>query len=125
VSDNEGNLIDEDENLVDDNAGNIRDDYEDDDFDDDDEVGAEGNRIVGARAKAVVDHVARALADDPDSIEVDVEERRGDITLLIHANPDDMGRLIGRRGRVIQAVRQVTRAAGAAEGVRATVDVAE
>jgi ribosomal 30S subunit maturation factor RimM len=42
----------------------------------------------------------------------------------VHANPDDMGRLIGRRGRVIQAMRQLTRAAGAAEGVRATVDVA-
>jgi predicted RNA-binding protein YlqC (UPF0109 family) len=117
ADDNEGNLID-------DNAGNLRDDFDDDDYDDD-EVGGEGNRIVGARAKAVVEHVAKALADDPDSIEVDVEERRGDITLLINANPDDMGRLIGRRGRVIQAVRQVTRAAGAAEGVRATVDVAE
>ena len=46
-------------------------------------------------------------------------------TLLVHASPDDMGRLIGRRGRVIQALRQVTRAAGASEGVRATVDVAE
>lgn len=116
IDDNEGNLID-------DNAGNVRDDFDDDDYDD--EVGGEGNRIVGARAKAVVEHVAKALADDPESIEVDVEERRGDITLLINANPDDMGRLIGRRGRVIQAVRQVTRAAGAAEGVRATVDVAE
>ena len=45
--------------------------------------------------------------------------------LLIHANPDDVGRLIGRRGRVIQALRQVTRAAGATEGVKASVDVAE
>jgi predicted RNA-binding protein YlqC (UPF0109 family) len=103
------------------------DDELDDGFDDDfeDEVGAEGNRIVGVRAQAVVEHVARALADDPDAIEVDLQERRGEVTLLIHANPDDMGRLIGRRGRVIQAVRQVGRAAGAAEGVRASVDVAE
>ena len=97
----------------------------DDDFDDEDEVGGEGNRIVGARARAVVEHCARALTEDPDAIEVDIEERRGEITLLVHANPDDMGRLIGRRGRVIQAMRQLTRAAGAAEGVRATVDVAE
>ena len=96
---------------------------EDDDFD---EVGAEGNRIVGARARAVVEHVTRNLAEDPDAIEVDVEERRsGDVALLVHANPDDMGRLIGRRGRVVQAMRQLTRAASAAEGVRATVDVAE
>jgi len=45
--------------------------------------------------------------------------------LLVHASPNDMGRLIGRRGRVIQALRQLTRAAGASEGVKATVDVAE
>jgi len=102
---------------------------DDDEFDDDDdigdEVGAEGNRITGTRARAVVEHVARALADDPDAIEVDLSERRGEVLLLVHANPDDMGRLIGRRGRVIQALRQVARAAGAAEGCKATVDVAE
>ena len=99
------------------------DEFEDDDIED--EIGAEGNRIVGARARAVVEHVSRALADEPDAIDVEIQERRGEVTLLVHASPDDMGRLIGRRGRVIQAMRQLTRAAGAAEGVKATVDVAE
>jgi predicted RNA-binding protein YlqC (UPF0109 family) len=112
------------------------DDYEDDDVDDedfdddyedelDDEIAPEGNRIVGARAQAVVEHVARNVADDSDAIEVEVEERRGEVALLVHANPSDMGRLIGKRGRVIQALRQLVRAAGAAEGVRANVDVVE
>jgi uncharacterized protein len=95
----------------------------DDDFED--EVGGEGNRITGARAVAVVEHVTRQLADDPDAIEVEVEERRGEVALLVHANPDDMGRLIGRRGRVIQALRQLVRAAGSADGVKANVDVVE
>ena len=99
------------------------DEFEDDDIED--EIGAEGNRIVGAHARAVVEHVSRALADEPDAIDVEIQERRGEVTLLVHASPDDMGRLIGRRGRVIQAMRQLTRAAGAAEGVKATVDVAE
>jgi len=100
------------------------DDYEDDD--DFDEIGGVGNRIVGARARAVVEHVTRHLADDPDAIHVDVEERRnGEVALLVHANPDDMGRLIGRRGRVIQALRQIVRAAGSADGVKANVDIAE
>jgi predicted RNA-binding protein YlqC (UPF0109 family) len=99
------------------------DEFEDDDIED--EIGAEGNRIVGARARAVVEHVSRALADEPDAIDVEIQERRGEVTLLVHASPDDMGRLIGRRGRVIQAMRQLTRAAGAAEGIKATVDVAE
>jgi predicted RNA-binding protein YlqC (UPF0109 family) len=105
------------------------DDFEDDDFEDeddlDDEIAPEGNRIVGARARAVVEHVTRAVAEDPDAIEVDVDERRGEVALLVHANPSDMGRLIGKRGRVIQALRQLVRAAGAAEGVKANVDVVE
>jgi hypothetical protein len=101
------------------------DDYEDDDDDFEDEVGAEGNRIVGARARAVTEYVTRNLADDPDAIEVDVEERRDEVALLVHANPNDMGRLIGKRGRVIQALRQLVRAAGTADGVKANVDIVE
>jgi predicted RNA-binding protein YlqC (UPF0109 family) len=99
------------------------DTYEDDDFED--EIGAEGNRITGARALAVTEYVTRNLADDPDAIEVDVEERPDEVALLVHANPNDMGRLIGKRGRVIQALRQLVRAAGTADGVKANVDIVE
>jgi predicted RNA-binding protein YlqC (UPF0109 family) len=97
----------------------------DDDDDFDDEVAGEGNRIVGGTARAVVEYVTHYLAEEPDQVDVDLEERRGEVVLVVHASPSDMGRLIGRRGRVVQALRQLTRAAGAAEGVRATVDVAE
>lgn len=99
--------------------------YDDEDDDFEDEIAGEGNRIVGGKAKAVVEYVSRYLAEEPDAVEVDLEERRGEIVLLVHASPSDMGRLIGRRGRVVQALRQLTRAASASEGVRATVDVAE
>jgi uncharacterized protein len=122
VSD-EGNQVDEYDDLEDDDFDD--DDLEDDDDLDDDEIAPEGNRIVGARAQAVVEHVTRNVADDADAIEVEVEERRGEVALLVHANPSDMGRLIGKRGRVIQALRQLVRAAGAAEGVKANVDVVE
>lgn len=105
-------------------VGNRIDD--DDEFaDEEDEIGAVGNRVVGGRAKTVAEHVAKALADEPDAVEVDLEERRGEVALSIHTAPGDMGRLIGRRGRVIQAVRQLVRAAGASEGVKASVDVVE
>ena len=99
--------------------------YDDEDDEFEDEIAGEGNRIVGGKAKAVVEYVARYLAEEPDAVEVDLQERRGEIMLLVHASPADMGRLIGRRGRVVQALRQLTRAASASEGVRATVDVAE
>jgi predicted RNA-binding protein YlqC (UPF0109 family) len=99
------------------------DEIEDDDFDD--EVAPEGNRVVGARARAAVDHIARHLVDDPDGVFVDATERRDTIALLIHASPGDLGRIIGKRGRVIQAMRQLARASGSTEGLRVTVDVAE
>lgn len=106
---------------------NYRDDA-DDEIDDDefvDEVGGDPNRVVGARAVAVADHVTRALAEEPDAIDIVVEERRDEVALLVHAHPDDMGRLIGRRGRVIQAIRQLVRAAGSADGVKAKIDIVE
>jgi hypothetical protein len=106
--------------------GNRLEPVADDDDDDADEIAAEGNRIVGTRAKAVVEHCTRALADEPDMVDIELQEKgRDEVFLLVHASPSDMGRLIGRRGRVIQAIRQVTRAAGALEGVKAGVDVAE
>ena len=93
---------------------------------DDDELDDEGNLVDGAaRAQAVTDFLARELVEDVEAIDVTASESRGETTLLIHASPQDLGRLIGRRGRVIQAVRQVARAAGAADGARINVEVAE
>ena len=104
-------------------------DFDDDDFEDDDEDGDEiaaaGNRVTGARAKTVIELVARQLVDDPDGVFVDATERANNVAILIHTSPGDLGRIIGKRGRVIQALRQVGRAAGSAEGVRVTVEVAE
>jgi len=112
--------------VSDEDYGNeLDDDFDDDDDFEDDEVAPDGNRIVGARPKAVVEYVTRQVAEDPDAIDVEVEERRDQVTLLVHASQSDMGRLIGKRGRVIQALRRVVRAAGAAEGVKANVDIVE
>jgi predicted RNA-binding protein YlqC (UPF0109 family) len=111
-----------------DDRDDLEDEYEDDDYDDEDiadEIAPEGNRILGARARAVVEHVTHNVAEEPEAVEIDVTERRNDVQLLVHASPSDMGRLIGKRGRVIQALRQVVRAAGAAEGIKANVDVVE
>ena len=119
------NTIEEDDDDFDDD-----DDFEDDDDDasnvvDGDEIGAEGNRITGARAKTVIELVARQLVDDPDGVFVDATERSNNVAILIHTSPGDLGRIIGKRGRVIQALRQVGRAAGSADGVKVTVEVAE
>src|SRR6476620_5461523 len=91
-----------------------------------DEVGGPGNRITGARAKRVTEFLARQLVDDPDGIEVEVVEGRDrDAKLVVRASQGDVGRLIGRRGRTVQALRQVARAAGAADDERVQLDVVD
>jgi len=127
-------MSDADDTIEDDDFDDDDDDFDDDDddFEDDDdgvnsadEIGAEGNRITGARAKTVIELVARQLVDDPDGVFVDATERSNNVAILIHTSPGDLGRIIGKRGRVIQALRQVGRAAGSADGVKVTVEVAE
>jgi uncharacterized protein len=101
------------------------DEFEDDDDFVEDEIAGEGNRVKGARAQTVIELVARQLVDDPDGVFIDSTERSDNVAILIHTSPGDLGRIIGKRGRVIQALRQVGRAAGATEGVKVTVEVAE
>ncbi len=99
-------------------------DVADDDLDDElDEV--DGNRASGAVPRAVLEYLARAIVDDPDAVVVEAEEGAGSVSLRLHVAPDDMGRVIGRRGRVAQAIRTVVRAAGAREGVEADVDIVD
>ncbi len=118
-------MSDEDNQVEEDELEDDDDEFEDDDDFEDDEIGAEGNRVKGARAQTVIELVARQLVDDPDGVFVDSTERSDNVAILIHTSPGDLGRIIGKRGRVIQALRQVGRAAGATEGVRVTVEVAE
>ena len=97
-----------------------------DDDGDDVEIGAEGNRIVGGVPKGVLEYVARNIVDDPDGVFVEMSERRsGEVELRLHVSPADMGKVIGRRGRVAQALRQVVAAAGTREGVRASLDIVD
>ena len=92
----------------------------------DDEVGDDaGNRLVGAIPRNVVDYIARQIVDEPDAVVVEVDEGRGRVDLRLHVAPDDMGKIIGKRGRVAQAIRTVVRAAGAREGVEASVDIVD
>jgi predicted RNA-binding protein YlqC (UPF0109 family) len=101
-------------------------DVDDDELDDAEELDeVDGNQASGAVARAVLEYLARSIVDDPDSVVVEAEEGRGSVSLRLHVAPDDMGRVIGRRGRVAQAIRTVVRAAGAREGLEADVDIVD
>jgi uncharacterized protein len=73
--------------------------------------------------KEVLDYIARNLVDDPDAVEIEVVENGDSVTLRLTVAPDDMGKIIGRRGRTARAIRDVMRAAGTKAGLQATVEI--
>jgi len=75
-----------------------------------------------SRASAVVEAVAKALADRPDSVRVTEREARGQVFIELTMAPGDMGRVIGRQGRTAQAVRTLANLAAEMDGVRVSVD---
>jgi len=67
--------------------------------------------------------LARSLVDDPESVEVSGSETDSRVDLELRVAPDDMGRVIGRQGRTIRAIRTVVKAASVKEGKRVSVEV--
>ncbi len=95
----------------------------DDDFDDQDDDA--GNRVSGGTPLAVVSYLVNAIASDTEAVVINTEERGDSVRFKIHVAPEDMGRVIGRRGRVAQAIRTVVAAAGARDGVQTSVDIVD
>jgi predicted RNA-binding protein YlqC (UPF0109 family) len=60
--------------------------------------------------------------DEPDGVEVDVVERRGRTLIEVRVAPGDMGRVIGKRGRIAQSIRTVVRAAAVRDNAEVDVD---
>jgi predicted RNA-binding protein YlqC (UPF0109 family) len=63
-------------------------------------------------AQAVCEYVVKQIVDNPDAVSVEVSERDSGIRLDVTVGDGDMGRVIGKRGRVAGAIRTVVRAAG-------------
>jgi uncharacterized protein len=101
------------------------DDYDDNDVDVDFDEGNQAVDLDGGTPLAVLSYLARSLSNEPDSVVIDTEERRGGIRLNLHVAPEDMGRVIGRRGRTAQAIRTLVNVAGAKDGVAASVDIVD
>jgi uncharacterized protein len=64
----------------------------------------------------LVEFLCRALADDPDSVQVEEIDEDGTLVLEVSVDEGDLGRLIGRGGRVANAIRTVAKAAGHVAG---------
>lgn len=75
-----------------------------------------------SRARAVVEAIAKALADKPDAVSVSEREARGQMFVELTMAPGDMGRVIGRQGRTAQAVRTLATLAAEMDGQKVSVD---
>jgi predicted RNA-binding protein YlqC (UPF0109 family) len=77
------------------------------------------------RAHEVLKYLATQLADVTDAVEIDAEPARRGTRLSLRVAPEDMGRVIGRRGRTAQAIRTVVRSAAVADGSEVSVDIVD
>jgi predicted RNA-binding protein YlqC (UPF0109 family) len=73
-------------------------------------------------AISVLDLIVTSLVDDPDAVRIDPIEQRGKVRLEVRVGPEDMGRVIGKRGRVANAIRTVVRAAAVRDEVEVDIE---
>ena len=73
--------------------------------------------------KELVLTVAKALVNEPDQVEVNETEDERTITLELKVAPDDMGKIIGKQGRIAKAIRTVVKAAATKESKRVVVEI--
>ena len=74
--------------------------------------------------KELVEYIARAIASNPDEVTVTEEaDDDGHVLIKLDVHPDDKGKVIGRQGRVAQAMRLVLRVAAIKEDVRVTLEI--
>ncbi|HEY46787.1 MAG: hypothetical protein AMJ88_01300 [Anaerolineae bacterium SM23_ 63] len=75
--------------------------------------------------KKLIEFIAKSLVDDPTEVVVTERSRRKDVLLLLSVAEEDMGRVIGRNGRVASAMRTLLRVAASRKGVRSSLDIIE
>jgi predicted RNA-binding protein YlqC (UPF0109 family) len=75
--------------------------------------------------RAVLEYVAGWLVDHPDEVEVAEAEGERGMVLEVSVNPEDIGKIIGKQGRIIRALRTVARAAAQRDGENVSVEVVD
>jgi predicted RNA-binding protein YlqC (UPF0109 family) len=73
----------------------------------------------------IVEYLARRLVDEPDAVRVEEVEREGAIVLQLHVAKDDVGKVIGRQGRIARALRTIVRASAARREQRVMLEIVE
>ena len=72
----------------------------------------------------LLEWLARRLVDEPDAVRVETEEREDAIVFHLHVAAGDVGKVIGRQGRMARALRSIVRAGGARVDERYVLEIA-
>ena len=76
---------------------------------------------AGSIVKNVVEYIVTQIVEDTKSVKVDIADSDDEnVTIEVRTSPDDMGRVIGKRGRVARAIRTVAQAAADEEGLQSS-----
>ena len=73
--------------------------------------------------KELVEYIVKSIASHPEDVNVTVEDEDGRVVLRLEVAPDDKGKVIGRQGRVAQAIRVLLRVAAVKQGTRAILEI--
>ena len=76
-------------------------------------------------SEQLLEYLARQLVDEPDEVRVETVERDDAVVLQLHVAPDDVGKVIGKQGRIARALRSVVRAGGARADERYVLEIAD
>ena len=75
------------------------------------------------RMKELVEVIAKALVDNPEEVVVTEKDEGKNITIELHVAADDMGKVIGKQGRIAKAIRSVVKAASTKDNKRVDVEI--
>lgn len=73
--------------------------------------------------KEFLDYVARSLVENPDAVRIEVEENDEEVSLVLTVAEGDMGRVIGRDGRIANAIRSLLRVMGTRDGRHVELEI--
>ena len=73
--------------------------------------------------KDLLEYLAKALVDNPDDVHLEVIEGERSVILQLKVNPEDIGKVIGKQGRIAQALRTLVKASATKQGKNAIVEI--
>ena len=81
--------------------------------------------LEGNRMKDLLLYIAQNLVENPDAVSVTEIERDGELTLELRVAPEDMGKVIGRQGRIAKEIRTLIRSCAQRTGQKVSGDIVD